>query len=230
MRAAGQRATATRYVALLSRNRPGQRRARPCCRLLCPRYRRGRRNRSWSSWTSPTRLVLARYFVASRSPTFVNPASPALPPMAMLTLVGFWASYLLLRRCKFLLLRQCKFRQQVLAGHRPQSTEAERLRDQDRDFRKFQGNTRAVLQLLASISRHRLCSRWGPFFRCCKRRLKRLLRRCRARRLPSKTPARLADKCNREQASRLQNSLTEDACEDNTVGGEPSATRKAQSN
>ncbi len=59
--------------------------------------------------------------------------------------------------------RQCKFRQQVLAGHRPQSTEAERLRDQDRDPRKFQGNTRAVLQLLTLISRHRLLSRWGPF-------------------------------------------------------------------
>jgi hypothetical protein len=62
-----------------------------------------------------------------------------------------------------LLLRQCKFRQQVLAGHRPQSTETERLRDQGRDSRKFQGNTRAVLQLLTSISRHRLLSRWGPF-------------------------------------------------------------------
>jgi hypothetical protein len=53
--------------------------------------------------------------------------------------------------------------QQVLAGHRPQSTEAERLRDQGRDPRKFQGNTRAVLQLLTLISRHRLLSRWGPF-------------------------------------------------------------------
>jgi hypothetical protein len=72
--------------------------------------------------------------------------------MAMLTLVGF-----------YLLLRQCKFLQQVLAGHRPQSTEAERLRDQSRDPRKFQGNTRAVLQLLTLISRHRLLSRWGPF-------------------------------------------------------------------
>jgi hypothetical protein len=69
-----------------------------------------------------------------------------------LTLVGF-----------YLLLRQCKFLQQVLAGHRPQSTEAERLRDQSRDPRKFQGNTRAVLQLLTLISRHRLLSRWGPF-------------------------------------------------------------------
>ena len=56
-----------------------------------------------------------------------------------------------------------KFLQQVLAGHRPQSTEAERLRDQGRDPRKFQGNTRAVLQLLTLISRHRLLSRWGPF-------------------------------------------------------------------
>jgi hypothetical protein len=53
----------------------------------------------------------------------------------------------------------------VLAGHRPQSTEAERLRDQGRDPRKFQGNTRAVLQLLTLISRHRLLSRWGPFLR-----------------------------------------------------------------
>jgi hypothetical protein len=56
-----------------------------------------------------------------------------------------------------------KFLQQVLAGHRPQSTEAERLRDQGRDPRKFQGNTRAVLQLLTLISRHRPLSRWGPF-------------------------------------------------------------------
>jgi hypothetical protein len=57
------------------------------------------------------------------------------------------------------------FGSQVLAGHRPQSTEAERLRDQGRDPRKFQGNTRAVLQLLTLISRHRLLSRWGPFLR-----------------------------------------------------------------
>jgi hypothetical protein len=37
------------------------------------------------------------------------------------------------------------------------------LRDQGRNPRKFQGNTRAVLQLLTLISRHRLLSRWGPF-------------------------------------------------------------------
>ena len=73
----------------------------------------------------------------------------------MLTVVVFWAFHSL--------LRQCKFRQQGLAGHRPQSTEAERLRDQGRNPRKFQGNTRAVLQLLTLISRHRLLSRWGPF-------------------------------------------------------------------
>jgi hypothetical protein len=73
--------------------------------------------------------------------------------MAMLTVVGFWAFHLL--------LRQCKFRQQVLAGHRPQSTEAERLRDRGRDPRKFQGNTRAVLQLLTLIGRHTLLSRVG---------------------------------------------------------------------
>jgi hypothetical protein len=51
----------------------------------------------------------------------------------------------------------------VLAGHRPQSTEADTLRDQGRDPRKFQGNTRAVRQLLTLISRHRLLSRWDPF-------------------------------------------------------------------
>jgi hypothetical protein len=97
------------------------------------------------------------YVIASRSlPRLLRTLlTPALPPIAMLTVVVFWAFHSL--------LRQCKFRQQGLAGHRPQSTEAERLWDQDRDFRKFQGNTRAVLQLLILTSRHRLLSRWGPF-------------------------------------------------------------------
>jgi hypothetical protein len=117
--------------------------------------------------------------------------------MAMLTLVGF-----------YLLLRQCKFLQRVLAGHRPQSTEAERLRDQGRDPRKFQGNTRAVLQLLTLISRHRLLSRWGPFLDAVNITIEALTTKtlpsggCHRRRL-----AGLAHKCTTNRPSRLQNSL-----------------------
>jgi hypothetical protein len=118
--------------------------------------------------------------------------------MAMLTLVGF-----------YLLLRQCKFLQQVLAGHRPQSTEAERLRDQGRDPRKFQGNTRAVLQLLTLISRHRLLSRWGPFLDAVNITIEALTTKT----LPSPAAA-IEDgrrdepiKCTTNRPSRLQNSL-----------------------
>lgn len=116
--------------------------------------------------------------------------------MAMLTLVGFRASYLR--------LRQCKFRQQVLAGHRPQSTEAERLRDQGREPRKFQGNTRAVLQLLTLISRHKLLSRWGPFLDAVNITIEAPAEPGGFHR---RRQAVLADECAANKPSRLQNSL-----------------------